>query len=662
MFKCYRPGPLHGCYPQQRETDFSPAEEYFIRHFRKFKQLLNTRKNRLRYIVKEVNRHERAVKNLSEGAMNDHIVQLKNRLRRFGLDEGLIALSFATIREVSERTLGKRHFDVQLFGGWIMINGMIAEMATGEGKTLCATLASCTAALAGIPVHVITSNDYLAERDGQLLEPLYRQFGLTVGSIVDGMEAQKRQQIYRRDIVHSTSQQITFDYLRDRIEMGDNTGNLQIQFDKIYQQQQGRDKFLLPGLCFAIVDEADSVLIDEARTPLIISETRPNDEPDEVYRDALNLAESLNRSTDFIVDRTHNEITLTKHAKTHLQTKAESLSDHWQSTRRRENLVVQALTANHLFHRDKHYLVRDGKVQIIDSNSGRVMADRAWEMGLHQLIETKEACKLTGRREPLARISYQRFFRRYLRLGGMSGTVQEVADELWNSYLLRVVRVPTHRPLKRKQMRDRVYRCEQQKSQALLRQVNKMHRQGRPVLIGTASVEQSDQVSQLLTESSINHQVLNARQDQEEAKIIAAAGEIGAITVATNMAGRGTDIPLNEAVVTLGGLHVIALARNDARRIDRQLFGRCARQGDPGSAELILSIEDKNIALFFPRAILQLLAAISQKEKPLPYFMGKVLASLPQKRIERMHRQARKQLSKIEAQLKNTLAFSGQLE
>ena len=582
----FRPGVIHGRYPQKRESIPDSLEQFVVGVLHHVPRILDSWKFQLRYIASRVHRHTDALSGLSESGLNQAISKLRYTLIRFGLKENHIALSFAIIRELSERVLGKRHFDVQLLGGWIMMNGMVAEMETGQGKTLTATLASCTAALAGIPVHVITTNDYLASRDAEILRPLYERLGLTVGAVVDGMESEIRRENYACDIVHATNTQIAFDYLRDRMQIGNDTGQLSLQFRQIQDEQKAAsDPLLLRGLCFAIIDEADSVLIDEARTPLIISKSNPNSEQSETYKQAIRLAEPLNDGDDYIIKIRERKITLTDQGKSRLSEKAKSLSGLWAGRRRRRELIIQALTAQHFFQRDKQYIVRDGKIEIVDEHTGRVMTDRSWEQGLHQLIEVKEGCEITGEREPLARITYQRFFRRYLRLAGMSGTVKEVAGELESVYRLRVIKVPTHRPSRRKTLPERLYTTEEAKWKALIQRVQSLNEMGRSVLIGTCTVDESEYVNELLTQVGLDCRVLNARQDTKEARIISQAGQRGCITVATNMAGRGTDIQLEAEVERLGGLHVIATQRNASRRVDRQLYGRCARQGDSGSTE-----------------------------------------------------------------------------
>ena len=657
-----RPGVLLGRYPQKKETQNTDFEKLTARWVANTKFLFNRKKYSQNYIVSRVNYYEHDLKQLSEPDLTSQIAYIREKLQRSGLQEQLIIQAFATIREVAGRTLGKRHFDPQLLGGWVMINGMIAQMQTGEGKTLAATLPACTAALAGIPVHVITANDYLAARDAELMQPLYQRLGLVAGSVIDGMETDQRCKIYAGDIVHTTNKQIAFDYLRDRIEMAEDTKPFRFQFKQIQKEQQHSAHLFLRGLCFAIIDEADSILIDEADTPLIISKNLPAEESEETYVDALHLASTLIINEHFTANFDQRTITLAETGENHLLEATQAMAKLWQSKRRRNALVTQALTAQYLFTVNKHYLVRDDKIQMIDQLTGRVMEDRSWEQGLHQMIEAKEGCIITCQREPLARISYQGFFSRYLKLSGTSGTAKEVAAELHSVYGLQVVDIPTHKSSQRKMLPERLYLTADAKWTALITRIEELNQLGRPILIGTCSVTESEQISAKLIEHQLIHQVLNAKQNKHEAEIIAQAGQLRNITVATNMAGRGTDIELGAHVIELGGLHVIAMARNDARRIDRQLYGRCARQGDPGSAEAFISLQDEKIALAYSESMLKIFTWFTGNEKTMPEILARIILRWPQKKIEKQQAQLRAQLMKQDKQQARILAFSGRFE
>ncbi|CAG7857769.1 partial Protein translocase subunit SecA, partial [biofilm metagenome] len=412
----------------------------------------------------------------------------------------------------------------------------------------------------------------------------------------------------------------------------------------------------------ALVDEADSVLIDEAKTPLIITKARSNDEMPETYSDALFLASSLAIDDDFIIDSDAREIELTPHGEEKLISQISRLPKTWQNKRKREMLVKQALTAIFFYKKGKQYVVQDDKVQIVDEFTGRIMADRSWEQGLHQMIEVKEGCVITEQRQTLARISYQVFFRRYLFLAGTSGTLKEVANEMHRIYGLQTIKVPTHNPSRMIIMQERIFRTQVQQRKALIERISQLVAQGRPVLIGTASVAESEEVSYWLHDAGYPHQVLNANQDKQEAEIIAMAGRRSAITVATNMAGRGTDIALELGVSDLGGLHVIALNSNESRRIDRQLYGRCARQGDAGSTEAILSLEDPALQQFYSTAMLKLIKWFCAGSKPIPDFMGRLILRFPQMIKEKRQRQIRAQVMHYDKHLGHLLAFTGKFE
>jgi preprotein translocase subunit SecA len=659
----FKPGITLGSYPQKHEPDLTEFEARVAKFFARLNTRLKRRTHSLKYVARQVKRQQEDLLQCSEQELDEAIQRVRLELHREGLTRDLIFRAFAIIREAASRALDKSHYDVQLFGGWIMLNGMLAEMETGEGKTLTMTLPACTAALAGIPVHVITANDYLAARDCAMMLPLYQRLGLDGASVVDGMDMQPRQQAYRADIVHTTNQQVTFDYLRDRIETGDDTGPLRFEYRRLKRQlSTNQDPMLLRGLCFALVDEADSVLIDEANTPLIITRSLPDQEPADTYSDALYLASILFVDQDYTIDHRTRTIEITDEGSDNLANLVSNLPKQWQRQRQREALVTQALAATYFYLKDRQYMVDEGKVKIIDESTGRVMDGRAWEQGLHQMIEAKEGCIISEMREPQARISYQRFFSRYLRLGGTSGTISEVSSELHQVYGLDIVRVPTHRPCRRDMQGEKLFRDSEAQKQALVKRIAELKQAQRPVLIGTRTVEESEQVSAWLQQAGFDHRVLNARQDQHEAEIIADAGQPGTLTVATNMAGRGTDIALGPGVEQAGGLHVIAMARNGSRRVDRQLYGRCARQGDPGSAEAIVSLQDPALEHFYSSAMLSLLRRLASATSPLPSWISRWVLRYPQLRNEAEQARVRKLLMKQDQRLLRTLAFAGKFD
>jgi preprotein translocase subunit SecA len=613
---------------------------------------------RLARIVRSVGRHRAEFAALDDDALQDRATELRVELRRAGFAEATVARCFALIREVAERTTGLRHFDVQLLGGFAMLKGMVAEMETGEGKTLTATLPACAAALAGIPVHIVTVNDYLAERDARTMGPVYRALGLSVATVVHGMSPEQRRAAYLADVTYCTNKEVAFDYLRDRMVLGQECGNLRLKLERLYGDTARSTRLVMRGLHYAIVDEADSILIDEARTPLIISgETDPGDEQRKAEQ-ALELVETLEPDRDYRVLLDERSIELTEAGKARLVELAEAGDGVWHGRIRREEAARQALSAKLLFQRDEHYLVRDGKVQIIDEYTGRIMEDRSWSEGLHQLMEVKEGCPATGQKVPLARMTYQRFFRRYRRLAGMTGTAREVVGELWSVYRLPVAAVPTNRPLRRVIGRDRIYPTADGKWRAIAARVAELHGRGRPVLLGTRSVAASESASHYLSEAGLEHVVLNAAQDQHEAEIVARAGQRGRITIATNMAGRGVDIKLEPEVAEHGGLHVIMSERHDAGRIDRQLTGRCGRQGEPGAAEAVLSLEDPLLEQFAAGPLRRL----ARTPGPLGGWAGHLTFGLAQGKAERVYSRMRRDLVKYDRKLGNLLSFSGRME
>ena len=655
------PGISNGLYPERRDKQPNALDRFgaALIETLKWPRPGTTSFRRLLHIIED---HSQRYSDMDEAQLDAVIHELRYQLRCQGLRTNLVGQSFALIREISGRSLGMRHHDCQLQGGWILLQGLVAEMQTGEGKTLTATLAAGTAALAGVPTHVLSVNDYLTQRDAETMLPIYRRLGLSVGTIIAGMDLDARRQAYACDITYCTNKELVFDYLKDRITLGNRTGELRLAMEHLYGDDSRSQRLLLRGLCFAIIDEADSVLIDEARTPLIISgPVQGGDEPRMIHQ-ALELSKDLQENVHYQLMATERRITLTDKGKAHLREVAPSLGGLWNATIRREELITQALTARYLFYRDEHYLLQDGKVVIIDEYTGRSMPDRSWSRGLHQLIEAKEGCELSLQRDPLARISYQRFFQRYLHLSGMTGTGSEVRRELWSVYKLRVVRVPTHRNVVRKELPDRFYPHMEAKWQALVKEVTQLAKDGRPVLIGTRTLAVSEQLSEHLQQAGLAHSLLNARQNAEEAEIIARAGERGRITIATNMAGRGTDIHLGEGVDALGGLHVILTERHDARRIDRQLIGRCARQGDPGSSIALLSWDDGLMEILQGSWLAGLLCQRRLMDTELGQRMSRLILRQAQRKVENAHFKMRKELLKVDQQLGDLLSFSGSLE
>lgn len=619
-------------------------------------------RQRMGLIVELAERHERELRQSTDADLIQRVPSMRARLRLHGFAQELVAECFALIREAATRCIGERHYPVQLMAGFALLQGKLVEMATGEGKTIAATLPACTVALAGYPVHVITVNDYLASRDAEKMGPLYRFLGLSVGTVVQGMPKPARREAYAQAVTYCTNKELAFDYLRDRVALEGRDSRLHLALDKLQTMAERDDKLVLRGLYYGIVDEADSVFIDEARTPLILSATgRASDEAANCAR-ALDFARSLSAGKDYTLNGFQRSVTLNERGKEKLDAFAADLGGLWTSTRASEEIVNQALSALLLYQRDHHYVVSDDKVQIIDESTGRVMPDRSWERGLHQLIEAKEGCTLTERRETLARLTYQRLFRRYVRLAGMTGTATEVVREIRSVYRLDVARIPLHKPLRRLYYAPTVCASLDEKWRRVADVASRMAQgEGRPVLIGTRSVKASEEISAVLKTRGIVHALLNAKQDHSEADVIAQAGQRGRVTVATNMAGRGTDIRLGPGVAELGGLHVVLTEYHESRRIDRQLFGRCARQGDPGSCEAIVSLEDEIFTLCAPAAT-QLVARLVRRKVDVPARVYRGLKALAQYQAEKRNAYVRVQNLKLDRRLNQVLAFSGRGE
>lgn len=613
---------------------------------------------RLRFdrLTRRIDRAGPQLSKLTEADLAVRTVAVRQALRRNGLTDALIIDAYALIREQAHRTLGLRPHKVQLLGGLAILDGALAEMDTGEGKTLTATLAAGTAAMAGTPVHVITVNDYLANRDAETMTPLFARLGLTVGIVVHGLGPDERRRAYAADITYAANKEITFDYLRDRVKLGGQPRNAHLKLDRL--NQTATDALVMRGLHFAIVDEADSVLVDEARTPLILSRETDAAAERAWAEQAHALANDMAEDRDYRIIRDERRVVLTEAGRTRLEEAGERIGGIWANRIRREQAARQALTARLMFKRGDHYLVRDGKVVIVDEYTGRVMEERSWSDGLHQLVEFKEDVEVTSRKETMARMTYQRFFRRYRRLAGMTGTAREVAAELWAVYRLRVVRVPTNKPSQRTALPARICASRVEKWDAIVDRARTLYRAGRPVLIGTRSVNASEEAAEALASAGLPHEVLNANEDGREAEIIARAGGPGRITVATNMAGRGVDIALGRGVEAAGGLHVILSERHDSRRIDRQLEGRTARRGEPGTTEEILSLEDSLLDIEGT----SLLRRGAGSPGPLGKLAARLLFRSAQARAERAHSQARRILLEQDRRLGTILAFSGKPE
>ena len=577
---------------------------------------------RMEEYVERINALEPALKSLSDASLAAKTVEFRQRLENGETLELLLPEAFAVVREASLRTTGMRHFDVQLLGGVTLHEGKIAEMKTGEGKTLVATLPVYLNALEGKGVHLVTVNDYLAKRDSEWMGQIYRFLGLSVGLIAHGLDFADRKAAYAADITYGTNNEFGFDYLRD---------NMVIYAEQMVQRP----------LHYAIVDEVDSILIDEARTPLIIS--GPGEKSTDLYYVLAKVVPKLREGEDFTIDEKLHTVAPTEAgiAKAERALNVKNLYEN-------ENMELshhfnQALRAHALMHRDKDYVVKDGEVIIVDEFTGRLMFGRRYSDGLHQAIEAKEGVKIERESQTLATITFQNYFRMYKKLAGMTGTAKTEEQEFRKIYALDVVVIPTHRSMVRTDFPDVIYKTKRAKYKAAVNEIAELNAKGQPVLVGTTSIAQSEALSDMLKRQGVPHNVLNAKFHEMEAQIISQAGQPNAVTIATNMAGRGTDIVLGEGVPALGGLHIIGTERHESRRIDNQLRGRSGRQGDPGSYRFYLSLEDDLMRLFGADNIASLMDKLGMEEdEPIEHSLISRSIEQAQKKVEAQHFNTRK--------------------
>ena len=604
--------------------------------------------------------HEKHFSQLSDAKLRASAGELREVFRcgRDGPSE--LERAFAVVREVAFRRIGERPFPVQIAGAFALESGCVVEMATGEGKTLTATMPATIAGWRGKGCHIVTVNDYLAKRDAQWMGSIYRFCGLRAAHIEQQMPPAERRDAYAADVTYCTNKEVTADFLRDRLVLGRLRGLSSVLLAEIVAgSRHVTDRLLQRGLNCAIVDEADSSLVDEAVTPLIISGPAPNPEQVAAFCKASDIAARLTPQVDYRINARYREIEITPDGRIRLSEMSAAMGSLWTGSRRCEEMVTQALTARELYIKDKHYVLDDGKVVIVDEFTGRLMPDRSWRDGLHQAVEAKESVEVNPPKDTYARISFQRFFRMYRKMAGMTGTAAEAGAEFWQIYHLPVAVIPTNQPCIRKNLPNIILPTESAKWKRIVSEISRINKTGRPILIGTRSVKASEQLSELLKAQNLNHQVLNAVRHREEAQIVARAGQRGKITVATNMAGRGTDIKLGRGVAELGGLGVIAAERNESARIDRQLFGRCARQGDPGSAQAIISLDDEFVRRYAKGPVSYLKKRHSAADSDISSRMTRGVFALAQLRAERLALRQRKAVLKTDHWLDEQLGFAG---
>jgi preprotein translocase subunit SecA len=579
---------------------------------------------KIRPVVNRINELEKDIQPLSDDELAAKTVEFKERLNKGEPLDDLLPESFAVMREAARRVLGERHYDVQLVGGVILHQGKIAEMKTGEGKTLTSTLPVYLNGLTGKGVHVVTVNDYLAARDAEWMGEVYSFLKMSCGKIVHGLSDDERRTAYGADITYGTNNEFGFDYLRD---------NMKFELSDFCQR----------GFHYAIVDEVDSILIDEARTPLIIS--GPADISTDLYKSVDRIIPRFKKDEHYVVDEKSRQVSLTEDG----IVQGEKLLgvDNLYDPANIEKLhhLNQALKAHVLFQKDVDYIVKDGQVVIVDEFTGRTMEGRRYSDGLHQALEAKEGVTIEKENQTLASITFQNYFRMYEKLAGMTGTADTEAPEFKKIYDLDVVVMPTNQPMIRDDYADVIYKNEAAKYRAVIREIKSMHEQGRPVLVGTISIDVSEKISRMLKKEKIAHEVLNAKHHEREAEIIAGAGQLGKVTIATNMAGRGTDIKLGEGVVEVGGLHILGTSRHESRRIDNQLRGRSGRQGDPGSSRFFLSLEDDLLRIFGSGKISGIMEKLGMEEdEPIEHNMISRAIENAQRKVEGHNFDIRKHL------------------
>ncbi len=642
------PGPAFGAYPQRAPTPPSALETAW----RRLRCTLDHRTQRAsqRRLVARVRAAQAAWPAAGTAAESVARHRLRARLAREGFTEELLAPAFALVCRAVQAQEGLELFHTQLIAAHILLDNRLAEMATGEGKTHAMLLAAAVAALAGVPVHVITANPYLAARDAERLGPVYRALGLRVAAIRSDDDEDARRAVWQHDVVYCTASDVVFDYLRDQTDTPGARPRLR-------------------GLCMALIDEADSVLIDEALTPFILAESRADAAAAQRHRSALALASALREGEHFAVAGGTERHALTAHGRQACERAAGAFGSSdpfWAQRRHREELIELALRALHGQRRDVHYLVRDGKagreVAIIDLTTGRVAEGRRWSNGLQQLVELKKGCVPSPLQVTRAQLTYQRFFPRYWRLGGMSGSLREAGAELLSVYGLAVQTVPLRAPLRRLHTPPQLYAGHERRWAAVVREIAAVRAAGRAVLVGTDSVRDALHLCELLRAAGISHQRLDARQDAAEAACIAVAGSASSVTVATNMAGRGTDIALQAGVRERGGLHVIACQQNASARIDRQLHGRAARAGDPGSVSTALALDDGLLARRLPPILRYALARLAGREAPLWAPLARIVLASVQFLEEGRTRRARVRLLDADKQLIASLGFGARTE
>ena len=601
---------------------------------------------------------------LSDGEFDKQLEEQREKRRRFtNISRTQEREMLAAVGQAAYRSLGMLPYPVQFMGSLALVRGLLAEMATGEGKTLTVGVAGAYLAWRGYPLHLITANDYLAQRDEETMRPLYQRCRVQSSHVIGEMDPATRGKHYQCDMVYTTSQNLLADFLRDRLELGSLNDPTSCLINEITQEKQHTGKStpntVLRGIHTALVDEADSVLIDEAVTPLIISQKQENKSLEECCAIAHRIASKAQAGRDYKVNFKKRAVEFTVTGHSLVETHLHELPRMWRSPKRSEELVKQSLIAREFYKRDQDYVVQDDKVIIVDPSTGRLKPESSWKSGMHQAIEMKEGVPISQPAETLASLSFQNFFRLFRQLAGTTGTVGPAATEFWHVYRLTTICVPTNKPRIRKDYRSKYFVTENKKWDAIAHEAKNIHSTGRPILLGVQSVASSEKLATKLDEKGLEYELLNAARHEREAEIVSEAGLPGKITIATNMAGRGTDIKLDKGVKECGGLHVIGCERMESLRIDRQLYGRAGRQGDPGSSQTFVSLEDELHKKTLGKHLLGQASMALKSGSPLSHTIARYLTNTAQRKLEKKARQSRASVVKMDKWLDEALSFSG---
>ncbi len=652
--------PLHqnSVYPERLIEDFDQSH-YLLNKAKSLIQGSKRQSMQQRFeFAKRVQTYSTQLENTSEIVFQSIKNQTAQEIQQNPSNPEAFIRAMSLVRHAIFKQTGQKAYETQIVAASTMLDNCLAEMQTGEGKSLAILLAAGTAALIGLPVHVITANDYLAQRDSDHATDIFKHLDLSVGVITADLEFENRQFEYQKNTVFSTARELIFDYLRDAVSKPKKSNTLHGMAQNLTNRKNTTTQ-VLRGLSFAIIDEADSILLDEAITPFVISAQGKQKFTPDHYQFAMDLAVSLTETEHFQIEKGHKNISLTKKGHLEIELRNKHQVGLWQVYRFRAYLVEQALSALHLFNLDQEYLIKEGEIVIVDMVTGRIADGRKWSQGIHQLIELKEGLEITDDQEQVIKMTYQEFFPRYLKLGGTSGTLSEDHSELNHSYGLPVVKIPLRLASQRINLVEKLFLTRDAKWVKIVARIKNNLEGTRPVLVTVGSVEDADFLSTQLTDINIKHVTLNARQNAEEAKIISAAGLAKSVTIATNIAGRGTDIKLSDASLTTGGLYIIRCHLNHSRRIDRQVNGRCARNGQPGTVETILAIDDKLTGLYTPHWIIAVLRRIYAVEKPLPQQISQLIITTSQLRAKWSARRQRWRLKQNTREARKLLAVRG---